>query len=270
MENILFTPLNYGIILTDMKNLNFSLILEEKSPALDYTPVYYQPPLKKLKASNLDVKPLIKWAKICRDRNDIEEFTKVYNQLLQEYKPLIDWAFLCWDYLVTTQGFRYLPRKGTDRYFCHGDYKPFDQREYKKLLNKCFKNLFLKYQPNGNFTGYLRKKYWNMVIQEYNELRKPKSEKERLLTDFSYLRCVPYRFFNRHHQDRVNETLNILQPLEKKIIYLYFFKFYTHQAICGEINLDVWKMTVVKERALKKIYNKDKISYALLKQIERY
>jgi len=254
----------------DMENLNLQLILEEKPPELDYIPVFYQPRLKKLKNTNLDVKPLIKWAKICYSRKDMEEFTKVYNHILQEYKPLIDWAFTCWDYLITTQGFRYLPRKGTDRYFCHGDYRAFGQREYKKLLNRCFKKLFLEYQLNGNFTGYLRSNYWNKVVQEYNELRKPKSEKERLLTDFSYLRCVPYKFLNRHHQKRVHHTLNILEPLERKIIYLYFFKFYTEEAICEEINLTIVEITALRERALDKLQNEDKISYALLKQIERY
>lgn len=253
-----------------MENLNLQLILEEKPPELDYIPVFYQPKLRKLKATNLDIKPLIKWAKICYQRKDMEEFAKVYNQILQEYKPLIDWAFSCWDYLLTTQGYRYLPRKGTDKYFCHGDYKIFGQREYKKLLNRCFKELFLNYQPDGNFTGYLRYNYWNKVVEAYNELRKPKSEKERLLTDLSYLRCIPYRFLNRYHQERVNNTLNLLDPLEKKVVYLYFLKFYTEEAVCQETNLDAAEMNSVKEKALNKLQTKDKICYALLKQIERY
>ncbi len=151
--------------------------IAESNHDFEYTPILYQPKLKKVKATNSNIDTLTKWTLLCYERSDKEEFGKNYNILLQEYKPIIDWAFLSWDYLLSTQGFRYLRRLGLDLYYSHGDYRAFTQSDYKKLLNRCFKNLLLTYTPNGSFTEYLRTNFFKSVIKEYRRLRYPKDAK---------------------------------------------------------------------------------------------
>lgn len=253
-----------------MKENNLTLIIEEKPPDLEFTPVFSQPKLTKIKSSKNSMEKLIKWALICYHREDKEEFGRIYNQLLQEYKPILDWAYLSWDYLLTTQGFRYLPRKGVEKYYSHGDYRACTQGDYKKLINKCFKTLLLNYPVNGCFSSYLRNNFWSQVVKEYEILKVPKDKKERLLTDYSYLRCIPYQFLNRYHEEKVKQTLRILEKLEFQILELYFLKFYTDEAAAQESKLELNKFIEIKQIALDKIRFRDYLSYALLKQIERY
>ena len=245
-------------------------LMREKISNWEYTPVFYQPKLTKIKLSNLEPEPLIKWAFICRRKNDAEEFGKTYNTLVQEYKPLLDWAFLSWDYLVTTQGIRYLHRGGREKYFCHGDYQAFTPRHYKKLLYRCFKELLFNYSLEENFTTYLRKNFWDKVVREYDILRIPKNKKERLLTEYSYLRCVPYKFFNSFHENKVRASLNILNKIELQVKELYFLKFYSEKACAQEMNVEINDIFIIKNQALNKIKFYDLLSYSLLKQIERY
>lgn len=245
--------------------------LEEKLPEeLEFSPVFSQPKLKKVREGKYKPESLIKWAKYCLKRNDREEFNRVYNELLQEYKPLLEWAYACWDYLLTTQGFRYLPRKGLQKYFCHGDYRALTIRDYKKLVNKCFKELVLTYSPNGSLTKYLKARLWNKVVREYDKLKYPQNAKERLLTNYSYLRCIPYKFFNRYHQKRVEEALSKLDADELEIIDLYFFHFYREEVCAGEKKISLEDFLKLKEKILQKLKDIDLLSYALLKQIERY
>lgn len=253
-----------------MKGKELNLLLEEKLPDIEYRPVFFQPKLGKIKISKSSLEHLVKWALICYRRQDKDEFGRVYNELLKEYKPLLDWAFLSWDYLLTTQGIRYLPRKGIEKYNSHGDYRPFTQKDYRRMLHKVFKEILLTYSPNGNFNSYLREKFWAKVLSEYELLKIPQGKNERLLTEYSYLRCIPYRFFNRYHEEKVNNSLRMLNKLEQMAIELYFLKFYTDEACAEESNLRIEKFLQIKDSALNKIKYHDYLSYALLKQIERY
>jgi hypothetical protein len=54
------------------------------------------------------------------------------------------------------------------------------------------------------------------------------------------------------------------------VIELYFFRFYKDEAGAEERNLSLEEFIRIKEQALHKIKTEDPLSYALLKQIERY
>jgi hypothetical protein len=58
--------------------------------------------------------------------------------------------------------------------------------------------------------------------------------------------------------------------MEQLAIELYFLRFSTDQACAQESKLGIGKFLEVKQRALNKIKFYDYLSYALLKQIERY
>jgi hypothetical protein len=253
-----------------LKENAIALISEEIPEELKFIPVFSQSKLIKTREGKLNPESLIKWALYCLKRDDKEEFNRIFNNLMTEYKPLLQWAYSCWDYVLTTEGFRYLPRKGIQKYYCHGDYRAFTLRDFKRLIHKSFKELLLSYSLNGSITRFLKKHIWGKIISNYNLLKIPQNKKERTLTNYSYLRCIPYKFFNRYHQEKVENTILKLKPEEIEIIELYFFKFYKDKVCAQEKNMVLEEFLSLKEKILAKINQIDNLSYALLKQIERY
>lgn len=242
-------------------------------PKIDYQMphVYKQPKLNKLQKGKLhNIENNIIQARKYFKLEKGKKFSNFYNKLTAEYQPLINWAIKCWDYLLTKLGCRFFPRPPADMPFYRGDYKAFRKDEFRSLVYTTFKLSTLKYYPlDGNpFSIWLKNNFWKKVFQNYDSLKYPPDKKQRKLTSYSYLRCVPYNFLNDYHQKKVNSILDFLSPIKKSIIYLYYLKFYKDEIIKKEKGIA--HPYQIRKDILGEIANLDYLVYALLLQIERY
>jgi len=250
-----------------------TLIETEPQLELDFPQVFVQPRIASFGRGKSNVPQLLTKIQRTHTSGDGEGFTRAYNELLVEFRPALNWAFSCWDYLLTTEGIRYLSRPEGEKLYCHGDYRAFTDKDYYRLIHKMFKECVLSYgvKTNGNpFTFYLKKNYWSRILEEYKKLENPPDPRQRKLTQYSYLRCVPYEFMNRYHQEKVAEILSRLKTEEREIAELYFINFYKTEEILKIKNLTPDTFQSLKEEILVKIAFLDTLVHALLLQIERY
>ncbi|MCM8766006.1 MAG: hypothetical protein NC920_04080 [Candidatus Omnitrophica bacterium] len=254
---------------TQLKNL----IAEEPDLELDFPQVFVQPKLNNSCRGKSNISKLLREIQRSQQRRDGEGFTRAYNELVGEFQPFLQWAFSCWDYLLTTEGIRYVNRPEGEKLYCHGDYRAFTDKDFHRLIYKVFKECTLAYaeKTDGkNFIFYLKNKFWKKILEEYKKLETPSDPRQRKLTQYSYLRCVPYEFFNRYHQEKVEEILHRLKKEEQEIVKLYFMNFYKIEEILKIKNLTLNAFQKLKEETLRKIAHLDTLVYALLLQIERY
>lgn len=198
---------------------------------------------------------------------------QAYEDLLEEYEPAIRWAIGSWDFLLTTEGYRYLLRSPSERLNCHGDYRTFVERDFSRLVHRIFRQSVHEFTDDprgGRFTRFLEREFWSRIRSAYGSLRYPRDPRQRPLTDYSYLRCTPYRFLNRCHQVIVEGTLEQLATPDRRLIELYFLQFLSDEAIGASLRLAPAQTTSQRARALAHVERLSVLAHALLLQIERY
>ncbi len=263
-----------------------ALLEIEPQLEFEFPQVFVQPKIESFSRGKANIKKLLNTLRKSRKDDNGALFTKAYNDLILEFRPTIEWAKLSWDYLLTTEGMRYLARPEGERMYCHGNYRAFTDRDFSRIIHKVFKECLFSYlgiSPFGNesfsngtgknncsFIFYLKKNFWSGTVKVYKELENPSDPNQRKLTAYSYLRCVPYEFLNRYHQEIVDNILTRLTSEEKEIAELHFISFFKEEEILKRRNLTPEDFSKLKEELLAKIFLLDPLVHALLLQIERY
>src|SRR3990167_7873859 len=117
-------------------------ILVQEEPALEIAlpQVFDQPPLGVLQRGKLaNVEMAV--AKIFRNHqtNPKLGLGTDYQELVNEFQPLFTWAIACWDFLLSTEGCRFVPRNGEQRYGVRGDYRAFTDKDFSRLIHSLFR-----------------------------------------------------------------------------------------------------------------------------------
>jgi len=241
--------------------------------ALERPRTFRQPPPPPFLRGRLSVPKLMRHAHRAHQQHNSPELGKIYGQLVVEFQPAIRWIISCWEFLLSTEGCRFLPRTADEKRYCHGDYRVLLEKDFTSFAHRVFKQQFLgtlDAQGSKSFHSHLYRNLWPAVRKAYCALENPPDPNQRKLTGYSYLRCVPYRFFNSAHQKRVNRTIRKLPGDERQVLELYTLRFYREEAVLGAVNLSPETFRRLRTRALRNIVKQDRLSCALLLQIERY
>ncbi|MBI3088568.1 MAG: hypothetical protein HYY91_06790 [Candidatus Omnitrophica bacterium] len=196
-----------------------------------------------------------------------------YQLLVNEFQPLFAWATACWDYLLSTEGCRFLLRNGAEKLCSRGDYRAVTDTDYSRLVHRVFRQCVLDFPlaaAGQSFTGYLRAQFWEAVLETYRRLEDPPDPRQRTLTPYSYLRCSPYQFLNAFHHELVHRTIRRLPPQELGAVDRYFLQFYTLPAAAEAMAAAPEAVEELLRRALLALLVSDRLVYCLLRQIERY
>ena len=197
----------------------------------------------------------------------------VYQELVTEFQPLFAWTMACWDYLLSTEGCRFVPRQGEQRFGVRGDYRAVTDKDYSRMVHGLFRASVLEFarQPEASSLSlWLRQRLWPSILENYCKLENPPDPRQRVLTPYSYLRCVPYQFLNEYHHDLVYSTVQRLPEMEQKAVSAYFFHFYTETASAAALTCPSEELLGRLRAALVKLLVNDRLVYCLLRQIERY
>jgi len=195
-----------------------------------------------------------------------------YQELVNEFQPLFTWAIACWDYLLSTEGCRFLPRQG-ERYGVRGDYRAVTDKDFSRMLHKVFRTCVFECATSSEprrLAPWLRERFWPLALDAYRSLDHPADPRQRTLTPYSYLRCVPYQFLNDFHHELVYTTVRRLPTMEWRALNAYFFHFYTEAASAQELGCPQEECLGWLRQALVKLLLQDRLVYCLLRQIERY
>ena len=196
-----------------------------------------------------------------------------YQALVNEFQPLFTWGMACWDFLLSTEGCRFLPRHSNDKVCYRGDYRVVTDVDYSRLLHRVFRQCVLECARTSieqSLTGHLRAHFWNAVLSAYRELENPPDPGQRTLTAYSYLRCVPYQFLNAYHHELVHRTLQALSSQERRIMDAYFLHFLKLEAAAQAVSLPLEQTSTTLRRGLLTLLLEHRLVYCLLRQIERY
>ena len=196
-----------------------------------------------------------------------------YQALVNEFQPLFTWGMACWDFLLSTEGCRFLPRHSNDKVCYRGDYRVVTDVDYSRLLHRVFRQCVLECARTSieqSLTGYVRVHFWNAVLSAYRELEHPPDPCQRTLTAYSYLRCVPYQFLNAYHHELVHRTLQALSSQERRIMDAYFLHFLKLEAAAQAVSLPLEQTSTTLRRGLLTLLLEHRLVYCLLRQIERY
>jgi hypothetical protein len=247
----------------------------EEIPALDITMprVFRQPAAKGWARGRLSVVKLINQAARAYHSADHPALAAAYGKLTAEFLPAIRWALNSWEFLLSTEGIRFLSRPEEQKRYCRGDYRAFLESDYHGFVYRSFKRCLLGYltqKTAGPFSLYLKKHFWPEIRSTYQALENPPDRKQRRLTDYSYLRCVPYQFINGYHHERVYTRVRQLSKQEQQVIQLYYLNFYTEEAILSHASLNSPQLRNRQACALKRLAHQDFLTYRLLLQIEQY
>ncbi len=246
------------------------LIFAEPELALAMPQIYRQPTKPTFTRGKAKIDRLFA---LIRSTTSNGHGVQAYQDLLEEYEPAIRWALASWDFLLTVEGYSYLLRSPSEQLNCHGDYRAFTERDLSRMVHRTFRRCVEEFTGDperGRFTRFLKDELWPRVRSSYQSLRYPHDRRQRLLTDYSYLRCTPYQFLNRHHQTLVNNTLEHLATAERKIVDLYFLRFFSEEATAAQLETDIPLAVASRCRALDHVGALNPIARALLLQIERY
>jgi hypothetical protein len=239
--------------------------------AVNYTEVVRRPASPGIPCDSTMISPLLRRVKQCIVKNDREGFGVHYNRLLNGFDDLVEWAVSCWDYLVTTEGCRFLERQPAEKQCHRGDYRAFDHKDYSRLVYRMFKEFVISYKGKvSNFASYVGENFWNRILAEYRNLENPADERQRKLTGYSYLRCIPYQFLNDYHHIMVYCVLQTLPRDEQSVVQLYFLSFFTEETVAKMKLIEIAEVQRYRDAALRRIRSIDPLVYALLRQIERY
>ncbi|MCM8811615.1 MAG: hypothetical protein NC910_01005 [Candidatus Omnitrophica bacterium] len=252
-----------------------SAAVQEETPALDIAMprVFRRPSLPPLPKQRKRIAALARRALLCRRQADEPGFGTAYGELVHLFQPMIQWGLSCWEYLLSMQGCRFIPRSPDEKRYCRGDYKVFGEKEFHSLVHKCFKSCLLEFPAHVEvrlFGNYIRQQLWPTILRSYQSMEEPPDGRQRLLTPYSYLRCIPYRFLNEFHHHRVTRVVQMLPPKQRQVIDLYYLRFYKVEAALEEIRISRLTFRRRQLGALRAIAGKDYLSYILLTQIERY
>ncbi len=248
----------------------------QDEPALEIAmpQVFVQPELSALQRGRLpDVETVA--AKILQRHhaNPDGPLGSEYQELVAEFQPLFAWTIACWDYLLSTEGCRFVPRKGEQKFGARGDYRVLTDKDYSRMVHAMFRGCVLESasQPNGgSLSQWLRERLWPRILDAYRRLENPPDPRQRTLTPYSYLRCVPYQFLNDFHHDLVYTTARQLPPMEWQAIDAYFLHFSTEAASAQTLGFSVEECLSHLRQGLVKLLINDRLVYCLLRQIERY
>ncbi len=206
-----------------------------------------------------------------------------YQELVTEFQPLFAWTVACWDYLLSTEGCRFLSRSGEQRWGARGDYRAFTDKDYSRLVHTLFRNCILEFPrvvetastgPDTvvppSLNRWLRARFWSMVLETYRRLDQPADPRQRSLTPYRYLRCAPYQFLNEYHHDLVYTVVKRLPVKVGQAVDAYFLHFYTETASATALDCSMEECLALLRQALVKLLIQDRLVYCLLRQIERY
>ena len=198
---------------------------------------------------------------------------QAYQELVSEFQPLFTWATACWDYLLSTEGCRFLPRHSKQRAGTRGDYYALSDKDYSRMVHGIFRACVLEFarDPSApSLSQWLRERFWALILAAYRHLENPPDLRQRTLTPYSYLRCVPYQFLNEFHHDLVYTTAQRLPTREWKGLDAYFLHFYTETASAESLGVSIEEWRVSLSHALTTLLVHHRLVYCLLRQIERY
>ena len=255
--------------------LDAPIVSEETEPLLDIAipQVYRRPATPPLTQNKPQIYRLVAQALATYQAGDGTGFGTAYGQMVAQFQPWIQWGLSCWEYLLSTEGCRFVPRSVEEKRYCRGDYRVFRESDFQSFVHRAFKESLLAYPQttgSGHFGWHLRAHLWPTLLKNYRELSHPADARQRLLTPYSYLRCAPYQFLNEYHHERVMETVKRLPAPQRQVIELYYLQFYRKEAVreLTEINSIAFRRRQLG--ALRTIAAKDYLSCVLLTQIERY
>ena len=117
---------------------------------------------------------------------------------------------------------------------------------------------------------WLRARFWPRVAEYYRALERPADPRQRSLSAYSYLRCVPYQFLNEVHDTLVADALQRLPRSEQQAIEVYFLNFYTEPASAERLGWPLEACCSALRQGLIRLLISDRLVYCLLRQIERY
>jgi hypothetical protein len=248
----------------------------QDEPALEIAlpQIFDQPPLELLQRGKLpNVEALV--ARLLR-RQQAEPAGALgvdYQVLIAEFQPLFAWTTACWDYLLSTEGCRFVPRQGEPRLGIRGDYRAVTYQDYSRMVHAIFRACvfdFARQPAEPSLALWLRAHLWPRIVDAYRDLERPADPRQRVLTPYSYLRCVPYKFLNDFHHDLVQASVLRLPELERQAVDAYFLHFYTEPAAADAVGCGVDALQEALRQALIKLLIRQRLVYCLLRQIERY
>ena len=252
------------------------LLRVQEEPELDIAlpQVFVQPDLPTLQRGRL-ANPEALIAHIYRRHADDPEAAlgPEYQELVTEFQPLFAWTIACWDYLLSTEGCRFLPRRGEVKAGVRGDYRAVTDKDYSRMVHIIFRRCVFDFaqQPElPSLAPWLRQRLWPAILDAYRQLENPPDRRQRILTPYSYLRCVPYQFLNEYHQVLVDATVARLPEAERRAIETYFFSFFTEPASADSLGWPVETLQTCLRQGLIRLLVNDRLVYCLLRQIERY
>ncbi len=252
------------------------LVYVQDEPALEIAlpQVFDQPALTTLQRGKLaNVEALAAHIARRQRANPDTPLGPDYQELVMEFQPLFAWAIACWDYLLSTEGCRFVARGSTNHYGIRGDYRVVTDKDYSRIVHGIFRRCVLEFDQEPmvpTLSQWLRERLWPLGLETYRQLEHPPDARQRLLTPYSYLRCVPYQFLNDIHQELVYTTTRRLSEREYRAIEAYFFHFYTEQATAAALNYTLEELTTLLRQSLTKLLIRHRLVYCLLRQIERY
>ena len=249
--------------------------IEEEQPPADISMprVFRRPAFPPLARGKAPVGGLAHRASQALKAGDGPELGKAYGELVAEFQPAIRWALSCREYLLSTQGCRFLARTPDEKRYCRGDYRIFSENDFHSLIHRCFKDTLISYLESlypTDFREYVENHFWWMILRSYRALLQPPDPRQRRLTPYSYLRCVPYQFLNPYHHERVGRAVAELPRLQREVVDLYYLKFYKEEAVFSTARISRYAFWRRRKAALRAIAANDYLSFILLTQIERY
>ena len=251
-------------------------VFVQDEPALEIAlpQVFTQPTLTVLQRGKLaHVEALV--AKMFRNAqsNPMAALGPDYQELVTEFQPLFTWAMACWDYLLSTEGCRFVLRQGPQKHGARGDYRAVTDKDYSRMVHGMFRACvwdFAQDPSAPSLSLWLRERLWPRLVEAYRRLEQPPDARQRRLTPYSYLRCVPYQFLNDYHHQLVYTTTQRLPSVAWQTINTYFLHFFTESATAGALGLTEEASLDVLRQALVTLLVHDRLVYCLLRQIERY
>jgi DNA-directed RNA polymerase specialized sigma24 family protein len=248
----------------------------QDEPALDIAlpQVFDQPALPTLQRGRLgNAEALV--AQIFRrlQRQPQAALGSAYQELVTEFQPLFAWATASWDYLLCTEGCRFIPRTNKPLAGARGDYRAVTDKDYSRLVHQVFRACVLEFaqQPAvPSLCQWLRERFWPLTLEAYRRLDQPMDPRQRALTPYSYLRCAPYQFLNEFHQELVYTAVQHLPNVEQRALDAYFLNFLTETSAAEALGCPLEACQETLRQGLVRLLVHQRLVYCLLRQIERY
>lgn len=248
----------------------------QEEPALEIAlpQVFTQPPLVTLQRGKVkDIEGLIGQIYRAHVRQPDGALGPDYQALVTEFQPLFAWSIASWDYLLTTQGCRFVLRGSDEKLCTRGDYRAVTDTDFSRLTHRIFRQLALGFAEQAeqtSFAAFLRQRFWETAADSYVKLEDPPDPRQRKLTAWSYLRCVPYQFLNPFHHALVHQGLVKLPDEQRRAIAVYFLDFSTPQATAETLQRPLDDTQELIRQGLVALLVSERLIYCLLRQIERY